>query len=128
MECRGVIAAYDPRTASVTVWSSTAVIDAADVVALDPAEMHLRAAMRAAIGNHLRPAGVAAVQGEILAHHADRFGVAPRQILGAHDRHLKAPHKRAHRRARAGPGKIVSRARFAFDDIHGASPQITPAL
>src|SRR3954452_6309977 len=76
-----------------------AVIDAAYVVALDPAQMHLRAAMRAAIGDHLRPAGVAAVQGEILAHYADRFGVASRQILCAQHWHPEAPHKRAHRRA-----------------------------
>src|SRR5262249_41950280 len=38
-----------------------AVIDAADVVALDPAQMHLRAAMRAAVIDDLRMPGLAAI-------------------------------------------------------------------
>ena len=98
-----------------------AMIDAADIVALDPAQMHLRAAMRAAIGDHLRLAGCAAIKREILAHHADRFGVPLRQILRPHDRHPEAPHKRAHRRAGAGTGKVETRAGFAFDGVHGES-------
>src|SRR6185437_7064203 len=48
-----------------------AVIDAAYVVTFDPAEMHLRAAMRATIVDDLRGAALAAIDREILAHDAD---------------------------------------------------------
>ena len=62
-----------------------AVIDASDVVILDPAEMHLRTAMRAAVGNDLRPPGAAAVERVILAHDADGLGFARPQVVAARD-------------------------------------------
>src|ERR1043166_6543780 len=51
-----------------------AVIDATDIVALDPSQMHLRAAVRAAIIDDLRLPGLAAIEREILAH--ERIGLA----------------------------------------------------
>src|SRR5205085_3858316 len=83
-----------------------AVIDAADVVAFDPAQMHLRAAMRAAVVDDLRMARLAAVEREILAHDADRFGMSRRQILGAMHRDPEAPHEAPHRRPRPGTRQI----------------------
>src|SRR5262249_14689072 len=51
-----------------------AVIDAADRLILDPAEMQRRAAMRAVIGDDLRHARLRAVDREVLAH--DAHGLA----------------------------------------------------
>ena len=99
-----------------------AVIDAADVVAFDPAQMHLRAAMRAAVIDDLRLPGLSPVEREILAHDADRFGMPFRQILAAHDRHPEASHKAAHRRSRSGARQIELRPRVAFDRVHDAPP------
>jgi len=93
-----------------------AVIDAAYVVALDPAEMHLRAAVRTAIGDDLRLAALAAVQREILAHDPDRLGPALRQILAAVHWHPEPPHEPPARRV--GPGApevdVPPRQRDAF--------------
>src|SRR5262249_49881586 len=63
-----------------------AVIDAADAVLLDPAEVNRRAAMRTPVGDDLRLAGRAAVERIILAHDAHRLGLAGRQVLAAVDR------------------------------------------
>src|SRR5262245_39250150 len=49
-----------------------AVIDAADRLVLDPAEMQRRTAMRAAIGDDLRRARLRTVDREVLAHDAQR--------------------------------------------------------
>src|SRR6185437_6573775 len=103
-----------------------AVIDAAYVVTLDPAEMHLRAAMRATIVDDLRGAALAAIDREILAHDADRPGLAGRQVLGAHHRHPEPTHETAHRCARAGAGEVeigpVLAGGLEVDDAHPLSP------
>src|SRR5262249_5387419 len=53
-----------------------AVVEAADAVALHPAGAELRAAMGAAERHQVRLAGLAAIEREVLAHHADGFRVA----------------------------------------------------
>src|SRR5262245_25541607 len=63
-----------------------AVIDAADRLVLDPAEMQRRTAIRAAIGEDLWQARSRAVNREILAHNAQRLGAARRQVAAAADR------------------------------------------
>src|SRR5205814_4620230 len=58
-----------------------AVIDAADVPAFDPAQMHLRAAMRAAVIYDLRLRGLSPVERDILAQDAVGFGMSFRRSL-----------------------------------------------
>src|SRR5262249_21327017 len=75
-----------------------AVIDAADRLTLDPAEMQRCAAMRAAIGDDLRHARLRAVDREVLAHDAQRLGAAHRQVAAAADRMPELTHENAARR------------------------------
>ncbi len=82
-----------------------AVVQAAQRIAFDPAEMQRRAAMRAAIVEHLGAARFAAVERVVLAHDADRPGVALRQVFAAVDRQPELPHE-APRRARARRGDV----------------------
>src|SRR5262249_5632409 len=83
-----------------------AVVDAADVVVLDPAEMHHRAAVRAALGDHLRLAGVPAIERVVLAHDADRPGAPSRQVGAVVERDPELAHERAARRAGPGGGDV----------------------
>src|SRR5206468_9132357 len=76
-----------------------AVIEAADIVALDPAEVHQRAAVRAAVIKNLGAPRVAPIQGEVLSHDADRLRVPARQVFAAVHRDPELAHEFAARRA-----------------------------
>src|SRR5215831_7189540 len=112
-----------------------AVIDAADRLILNPAEMQRRTAMRAAIGDDLRHARLRAVDREVLAHDAQRLGTAHRQVAAAADRMPELTHKNAARRSRPRGRDIDVDARFAgaltrrclLSDYHERAP-LEPCL
>jgi hypothetical protein len=76
-----------------------AVINAADGIVLDPAQMDRRAPMRAAIVDDPRLTRCAAVERVVLAHDADRLGLTGCEILAAMDRVPELPQEDAARRA-----------------------------
>ena len=76
-----------------------AVVNATDVVAFHPAQVHLRAAMRAAIIDHLGAARFAAIERIIHAHDTDRFCFAFRKILAPANGHPETPHESTARSA-----------------------------
>src|SRR5262245_21720257 len=112
-----------------------AVIDAADRLILDPAEMQRRAAMRAAIGDDLRHPRLRAVDREVLAHDAQRPGAAHRQVAAAAHRMPELAHEKAARRSRPRGRDIDVDARFAgaltrrclLSDYHERAP-LEPCL
>src|ERR1700683_4735378 len=102
-------------------------IDAADAVLFDPAEMPRRAAMRTVGIDDLRAARMAAIERKVLAHDADRLGMAGGQILAAIERVPELPHENTAGRAGARGGDVrelrhhglCARRRAAFDERHG---------
>src|SRR5204862_2071182 len=91
-----------------------AVINAPDGVAIDPAKMHLCAAMRTSIIDDLRVSGLAAEQGVVLAHDPDRFGVAGFEVLAPINRHPELAHEFAARGAGKRCGSIDLRIAQLF--------------
>src|SRR6267142_1713069 len=83
-----------------------AVIQAAQRVALDPAEVQLRAAVRAAVVHYLGAARLAAVERVVLAHDADRLGMCLRQVFAAVDREPELAHEAPARGAGTRRGEI----------------------
>src|SRR5262245_40671053 len=90
-----------------------AVIDAADRLVIDPAEMQRGTAMRAAIGDDVWHACSCAVSREILAHNAQWLSAARRQVAAAADRMPELTHENAARRSRPRGRDIDVDARFA---------------
>src|SRR6185437_10243885 len=82
-ECRRLGGLLDALSGAV---EHPAVIHAADAIILDPAGGKLCAAMRATRADEMRLAGEAAIERVILAHHADRLGLAFREIRRDTDR------------------------------------------
>src|SRR5262245_56918206 len=105
-----------------------AVIDAADRLILDPAEMQRRAAVRAAIGDDLRHACLRAVDREVFAHDAQRLGAAPRQVAAAAHRMPELAHENAARSSRPRGRDIDARFagpltwQFLLSDCHERAP------
>src|SRR6185312_2805900 len=83
-----------------------AVIEAAQGIALDRAERQRRLAVRAAVGEEMRRAALAAIEGEELVQHLHARRLAGLEIGGAKDRLPEAPHETAGQRARADMREI----------------------
>src|SRR5207248_1791139 len=102
-----------------------AVVKAADRIALDPAEMELRTAMRAAIVEDLGAPGLAAIERVVLAHDADRLRVPGREVLAAVHCRPELPHELAARRAGPRRGDVhFARRAVKNDACH--SPASSP--
>src|SRR5205814_972423 len=84
-----------------------AVVEAAQAVALHPARRELRAAVRAAEVHEVGDAALTAIEGELLAHDRDRFGVAGREVAGEIDRLPEAAQVAAGQRAGPGVDEVI---------------------
>src|SRR3954469_10131522 len=101
-----------------------AVVQAADGVAFHPSEVKLRAAMRTAVIEHLRSPRLAAIKRVVLAHDADRLGVAALEVLGAMHGEPELPHEAASRRAPPLlPGGALLGLHWAARHEHCKRPQ-----
>src|SRR5262245_6707734 len=74
--------------------------------------MHHGPAMRAALRDDLRLAGLAAVERVVLAHDAERLGASGRQVGSIVERHPELAHELTARRSRTRTGDIYVRCSY----------------
>ena len=79
-----------------------AVVHATQLIALNVTGVQHRAAVRASTADEIRLAAFAAVEREILAHHAQRLRLSDGEVAAAGDRLPEAAKQHAHRRALRG--------------------------
>ena len=82
-------------------------IEAADILAFDPARIELGAAVRAPKGNRMDRAALAAIEREVFIHDAQRLGPANRYVFGAIGRHPERSEEAPGNRAGPGVNEIV---------------------